>query len=102
MTHAQQHTNTRPRSRGALLAAGALAAGIAIGATMRTGAESRAIAQEGSGIVNPATQRKTMIAELRKINASLEQLKTTVNQGLNSGPVDVNVVKMPRDASSED
>jgi len=102
MTHPQEHSDTRPRSRGALLAAGALAAGIAIGATMRTGAESRAIAQEGSGIVNPATQRKTMIAELRRINASLERLQESVNRGINSGPVDVHVLRMPKSSSSED
>lgn len=89
-------SNTSARRTGALLVALALLVGIDIGARLGGAPDSRAYAQGQGGLINPADQRRQMLAELKKINASISKLHETVNSGLNSGPVDVNVIEFPK------
>ena len=94
-----QNTNaSSPRARrtGALIAGLALLVGVDIGARLGEVGAPRAYAQQPTGVINPADQRNAMITELRKINTSLSKLHDTINSGLNSGPVDVNVVDFPK------
>ena len=53
-------------------------------------------AQEGSAVVNPADQRRQMIAELRKTNERIDHLRSAVEKTLSGGPVDVAVVEFPK------
>lgn len=95
----QNTTESNPRARrtGALLVAVALLVGVDIGARLGGATENRAYAQS-TGVLNPADQRREMINELKRINASLSKLHETVNSGLNSGPVEVDVVGFPKNA----
>lgn len=104
----QANTNTEPsvpanhRRRftiGALLTVCALGVGVLAG--MRLASEpagSRAYAQDTSGMVNPADQRRQIIAELRRLNDRLDGIQQTLNSSLRSGPVDVSVVQLPKNA----
>jgi hypothetical protein len=89
-------SNTSARRTGALLVALALLVGVDIGARLGSAPVAAAYAQDSSGLLNPADQRRQMLAELKKINASIAKLHETVNSGLNSGPVDVSVVDFPK------
>jgi hypothetical protein len=92
-------TNRRRFTVGALLTA--LALGVGVLAGMRLASEptgNRAYAQDTSGLVNPADQRRQMIAELRRLNDRLDGIQQTLNSSLRSGPVDVSVVQLPKNA----
>jgi len=94
-------SNNAARRTGALLIGLALLVGIDIGARLGGAPVASAYAQE-SGLLNPADQRRQMLAELKKINASISKLHETVNSGLNSGPVDVNVIDFPKNMLASD
>lgn len=95
MAQNTNESNTTARRTGALLVALALLVGIDIGTRLGGAPGARAYAQEG-GLINPADQRRQMLAELKKINSAISKLHETVNSGLNSGPVDVNVIEFPK------
>ena len=91
--------NAKARStRGAwLLAGAALLVGLDLGARLGDARPmNAAYAQEGSGIVNPADQRRQMIAEMKKMNDRLDRLAGAFEKAFSGGPVDVAVVEFPK------
>ena len=80
-----------------LLAGAALLVGVDLGARLGdTGATNVAYAEEPTGVVNPADQRRQMIAELRKMNDRLDRIAVSLEKSFNGGPVDVAVVEFPK------
>jgi len=55
-------------------------------------AQSRSAPRQSGGIINPADQRNTMIAELRRLNEKMDAL----SDRLGRPPFDDNVMRMPR------
>lgn len=87
-----------------ILAAGALCVGAMIGPiAARSVSEEASAMQRGSrsepgrGIINPADQRNMIIDELRRLNARIESLEKSLD-----GPIEVEVVSMPRGGGEGD
>ncbi|MFG0257557.1 MAG: hypothetical protein ACF8GE_06615 [Phycisphaerales bacterium JB043] len=97
----QSHTR-RTRTITVALCVAALMLGIDIGTRLGDNGPIASADAQGSGVVNPADQRRQMIGELQAMNRKITELNATLNKTFGKGPVDVSVVDFPKNVLVSD